>query len=118
VTTGLLMQGGLPIAAGIICCGSKLSSLKPTRPSYTLRVAMRETPLYPPTSQPRARRSLLPQPGQVWERRHTEAAANPNARAASSRPGQAGGGMRPRKSGSQLTRRWRGMDSNFRFRAR
>ena len=45
VTTGLLMQGGLPIAAGIICCGSKLSSLKPTRPSYTLRVAMRETPL-------------------------------------------------------------------------
>ena len=38
VTMRLLVQGGLPIAGGIIGSGGELSWLKPTRPGDTLRV--------------------------------------------------------------------------------
>jgi acyl dehydratase len=42
VTMRLLVQGGLPIAGGIIGYGGELSWLKPTRPGDTLSVEKRD----------------------------------------------------------------------------
>ena len=48
----LLVQGGLPIAGGIIGYGSELSWLKPTRPGDTLSVVSEIVEITPSRSQP------------------------------------------------------------------
>ena len=52
VTMRLLVQGGLPIAGGIISSGSELSWLKPTRPGDTLSVESEIIEITPSRSQP------------------------------------------------------------------
>jgi len=52
VTMRLLVQGGLPIAGGIIGYGGELSWLKPTRPGDTLSVVSEIVEITPSRSQP------------------------------------------------------------------
>ena len=52
VTMRLLVQGGLPIAGGIIGYGAELSWLKPTRPGDTLSVVSEIVEITPSRSQP------------------------------------------------------------------
>jgi acyl dehydratase len=52
ITMSLLVQGGLPIAGGIIGLGGELSWLKPTRPSDRLDVVSEIVEVTPSRSQP------------------------------------------------------------------
>lgn len=52
VTMRLLVQGGLPIAGGIIGYGGELSWLKPTRPGDTLSVVSEIVEITPSRSHP------------------------------------------------------------------
>jgi acyl dehydratase len=52
VTMRLLVQGGLPIAGGVIGSGGELSWPKPTRPGDTLSVASEIVEVIPSRSQP------------------------------------------------------------------
>jgi acyl dehydratase len=52
VTMRLLVEGGLPIAGGIVGLGGELSWLKPTRPGDTLSVVSEVVEITPSRSQP------------------------------------------------------------------
>lgn len=52
ITTKLLLQGGAPIAGGLIGAGGELNWLKPVRPGDVLRVAVEVLKVVPSRSKP------------------------------------------------------------------